>query len=279
MCDLGAALGRLAYRLARNDRKVAISNIQQAMGGDLGKEGVEAVARACFEHLGRSAGEVVALLSGKLDPIFWTTLEQEHENNLEDALAMGRGVVAVTGHLGNWELMAAALAARGFPINTVAKRSYDPRFTRMIHEFREERGVHCLYRRDPELGIKAGHVLSSNQVLGLLIDQDTKVPGTFVEFFGKLAYTPTGAAALAHKFNTPMLTIFTHRNGLDSHEIEISKPFMPTRAPSPELGIARDTQILTSMIEAAVRRHPEQWVWMHRRWKTRPSETGPKEGG
>ncbi|NOZ85436.1 MAG: lysophospholipid acyltransferase family protein [Deltaproteobacteria bacterium] len=272
--DLGAALGRLGFHLARKDAKIALSNIEKAMGRDIGPGEIRQIAIGCFEHLGTCAGELASVLSGKLDPIKQVQIDDEDKKNLERALSLGRGVVAVTAHLGNWELLAMALAEMGFPINTVARRSYDKRFGEMINRFRESHGVHCLYRGDPSLVENATAKLGKNEVLGLLIDQDTKVPGVFVEFFGRPAYTPTGAAVLAKKSNCPLLTIFTHRTKTGIHKIEIMRPIDKSRAKDWKQAVLEDTQALTRRIEIQIKRHPSQWVWMHKRWNTRPGSTG-----
>ena len=113
---------------------------------------------------------------------------------LDEALEGGRGVIFVTGHVGNWELMAAALASLGYPIHTVAKRSYDPRFTEMIEQTRADFGVRAIYRGDAGAAAAMIRVLRKNGVLGFLIDQDTDVPSVYAPFFGRAAKTPSGPA-------------------------------------------------------------------------------------
>jgi KDO2-lipid IV(A) lauroyltransferase len=172
-------------------------------------------------------------------------------------------VVFATLHLGNWELMAVALARAGYPISTVAKESHDPRFTRLLARERARFGVECIYRGRP--GAVAGilRALKRGRVLGLLIDQDTRVPGVFVPFFGREAFTPVAAAAIALRTGAPVVVGTIRRLRGGGHEVTIE----PCPLPAGE----RDaTALITRRFEERVRRRPSQWVWFHERWRTQP---------
>ena len=167
-----------------------------------------------------------------------------------------------TGHIGNWELMAAALARSGFPITAIAKESYDPRFTRLIEGERRRFGVEVIHRGQAGSSAATLRALRSGRVLGLLIDQDTRAPGTFVPFFDEPAFTPTGAATLAMRTGAPLVVGAIRRTPRGGHVVDIERCASPADA-------AEGTASLTAALERKIRRHPSQWVWFHERWKTR----------
>ncbi len=264
----GRWLGRRAYRWARVERERCRRHLGWAFA-ELDATERERLARRVFEHLGAGVAELAVVHQER--PITeWVEVDDESRRVLDGVLARGRGVVFVTGHLGNWELMARGLAAFGYPINTIGQRSYDPRFTRLIARFREQGRVHTLWRGEPELMDKMAAVLRRGEIMGLLIDQDTDVPGVFVDFFGRPAWTPIAPVLLARKAGAPLVVGANHRlaggAGFRVRIEEIALADLPDR----QHALAADTQAISHWIEARIREHPEQWVWLHRRWKTRP---------
>ena len=222
------------------------------------------LARGVFAHLGQSAVEVCRL---RRDPSAAgeVILPEASRRALESALAEGRGAVFATGHIGNWELMAVALARAGFPITAIAKESYDPRFTRLIEGERRRLGVEVIHRGRAGSSAATLRALKGGRVLGLLIDQDTRAPGAFVPFFDEPAFTPIGAAALAARTGAPLVVGSIRRTPRGGHVVDIERCETPADA-------AEGTASLTAALERRIRRHPSQWVWFHERWKTRASE-------
>jgi KDO2-lipid IV(A) lauroyltransferase len=194
--------------------------------------------------------------------------------HLRAALECGRGAVLVTAHCGNWELLNARLCVAGIPMTVAVRSVYDPRLDRVASTLRSRFGTEVVPR-----GIEAGRrlyaALARNRVDGLLIDQDIRdVPGVFVPFFGQLAWTPSGAAALALRRRCPTIPAFIHRLPSGRHRAVVHPPL-----PVPEGGsladrVARLTEASTNAIEEQIRAHPQQLVWMHRRWRTRPQDSG-----
>lgn len=263
----GRWLGRRAHRLAKKDRKNTLANLKMAFP-DKTDEEIESLTRSTFEHFGMAAAECVNVRKIR-DLAAYMELTDESRRVFEDQLAKGRGVIIVSAHCGNWELMARALAQLGYPINTIGQKSYDPRFTRMIAKFRDEGPVRTIWRGDPDVMGKMVTALKRKEGLGLLIDQDTNVPGVFVPFFGKPAYTPAVAAQLARKTKASVVVCLNHRKEEGGGCIVIEE-YVPCDLPDPEAAIVEDTAQLTARIENHIRAHPTEWVWMHRRWKTRP---------
>jgi KDO2-lipid IV(A) lauroyltransferase len=263
----GRWLGRRAYRLARKDRMNTHAHLKLAFP-DKTDEELESLAWSTFEHFGMAAAECVNVHKIK-DLAAYMELGPESRKVIEDQLAKGRGLIIVSAHCGNWELMARALARLGFPINTIGKKSYDLRFTRLISKFRDEGPVRTIWRGEPDVTEKMVAVLKRGEGLGLLIDQDTKVPGVFVPFFGKPAYTPSVAAQLARKTGAAVVVCLNHRKKEGGGRIVIEE-YVPCDLPDPEAAVVEDTAQLTARIENHIRAHPAEWVWMHRRWKTQP---------
>jgi len=282
---IGAALGGAAWFLLPRTRRRMRAHLRlafprQAPGWR------DAVARRALMNLGKSFFELLHLreiLRGvKGKGRFVGYIQWEGRERFEAVLARGRGGLMATGHIGNWELMAAATAAAGFPAHAVVRRLFDPRIDRLVNDFRAAHGYMPI-KRDGVAGAREiFRVLRHNGFVGLLMDQDTKVRGEWVPFFGVLAHTPVGPAVLAYQAKLDANIATIHRRPEGGHIITVSPPI-----PRPETGdkdgdIRAYTAVLTRALEDRIRSHPDEWVWMHRRWKKRPpgeaKEENPQRG-
>jgi KDO2-lipid IV(A) lauroyltransferase len=170
------------------------------------------------------------------------------------------------------------VARAGIPNAVIARRTADPRLNRTAEAFRASGGVSTLWREDEGTGRAIIRTLRGGKALGLLVDQDVDVQGVFVPFFGRLAYTPRAAADLALRFRAPVVVATIHRLGpraRDGHRLEMTEIPFDADAPDREAEVVRLTGACTAALEAAIRRHPEEWVWMHERWKRRPAGDVP----
>jgi KDO2-lipid IV(A) lauroyltransferase len=267
----GATLGPTAIRFARRDIARARSHLELAFP-DLDPDDRGRILEASARHFGAMLGEVAWMWrAGPEDVRKLVTINGvEH---LEEALAVGRGAVLVTAHTGNWELLNARLGTAGIPMTIAVREVYDPRLDHIATRVRARFGAQVVPR-----GKNAGRQLASalrlNRVNGLLIDQDIRdIPGVFVPFFGHEAWTPSGAAVLALRAQCPTVPAFIHRRPDGGHEVEVHPPLeTPPIDLSIEERVRRLTADATAAIEGQIRRFPEQWVWMHRRWRTRPED-------
>jgi KDO2-lipid IV(A) lauroyltransferase len=175
----------------------------------------------------------------------------------------------VSGHVGNWELLARRVALAGLPASTIAKESSDWRLTRLVERFRTQGRVESIWRGQQGAAKRMLRVLKSGGILGFLIDQDTAVQSIFVRFFGHPAATPRAAADLALKTGAAVVVGFCQRKEDGRYQLSM-KEILPKQTGDVENDVAALTQDLTAEIESAIRRTPEQWVWMHRRWKSQP---------
>lgn len=267
---LGGWVGWLAYSLFPGARRRALTHLAIAFPDGGGETHHRAIARRSFVNLGRSAFEVL-MLSRRSHPPIERLCAVEGEERLKAALALERGVIFLTGHFGNWELMAALVTRRGYPASVVATPVYDARLDRLLVDARARHGVHTISRGSPSA---ARHLLSGlrrNAILGMLIDQDTDVDGVFVPFFDRPAYTPSGPAALALKTGAAVIFGFILREGASRHRLILQGPIELIRTGDPARDIRENTARFTREIEQRIRSHPDHWVWMHNRWKRQPA--------
>jgi len=262
---VGGLIGSLALTLAATDRRRATEHFELAFP-DLDPQTRRNVLRGTARHLGTTLGEIAWL---------WHADPREVErrctiSGLEHLRVGTGGAVLITGHCGNWELLNARLGIAGVPMAIAVREVFDPRLDRAAQALRARFGA-TVIPRGREAGRLLVKALATGRILGLLIDQDIRdIPGCFVPFFGRLAWTPSGAASLALKTGRPIVPAFIHRLPDGSHRAEVLPPLPVPKSGTEEERVHALTAAATAAIERQVRAHPEQWVWMHRRWRSRP---------
>lgn len=267
---LGRILGTAAHALLARPRALARMHVGLAFP-ELSEDRRDALVRETFRHAGQAYAELALWRRLREDPGY---VAIEGLDVLERALAGGRGCLAITGHVGNWEVLAARIAAR-YPLSVVARRVNDERFDALVRHFRGDAGMETLLRDDPRFLANVRDALGRGRIVALLIDQDSSGGGVFVPFFGRLAHTPPGAAILALRTKVPVVTVFIRRRPAGGHVVT----FEPV-AIEPGGGSGRVTELtarFTAAIEAAIRRSPAEWVWWHERWRRQPSVDDGRE--
>ena len=269
--DFGAGLGRLAYRLKLR-RDVVESNLRLAYPA-ADPAWIQATARASYEHLGREAAAMLRLARLDRQAVIDRTDVTDDWPKLEAALAGGRGVLLVTGHYGNWELAAAAVAARGIPIAAIVRRQGNPLFDARLTATRERLGVQTISQR--EAPSRVPRFLRQNGVVGIVGDQDARGAGIFVPFFGRPASTHRGPAVFSLRFGAPAFACVARR---------LPGPGVRYRVSGQQVDVPRTGQLdqdvealtaaLAARLEAEIREAPEQYFWFHRRWKSKPPADG-----
>jgi KDO2-lipid IV(A) lauroyltransferase len=267
----GALVGALGWRLARRDRRRTLEHLAIAFP-EMPASEREQLGRASFRHLGVMLGESLWMRTRDGAEVK-RRVRLEGWEEVERARAAGRPILLVTGHCGNWELLAAALNLHGLEIAVMARELDQPGLQNALLGLRERFGTKTIVRGRPGAARDLLRTLRSGGALGLLIDQDTQLDGVFVDFFGRQAWTPVGAAEIALRFRAAALATFIERLPDGSHRARIQ----------PALELSSDpvaaTQAMTACIETQIRRVPEQWVWLHRRWRRRPeAEAGTRSG-
>ena len=262
---VGRGLGTAAHALLAAPRRLAVAHMGLAFP-ELELATRRRLVRETFRHAGQAFAELSLFEKILRRPDY---VRLEGAEALDAALARGRGAIAVTGHVGNWELLAAWAAAIGYPITVVVRRVNDLRFHSLIVRFRAAAGVEVLVRDDPRFVAAVGDALRRNRVVAMLIDQDTRGAGVFVPFFGRPAHTPPGAALLALRARVPVVTAFIERRPEGGHLVRVAP--VPAELPRGREGVRELTARLTAAIEAQIRRSPAEWVWWHERWRKQPS--------
>lgn len=263
---LGAAVGLLLRPFLRRDRKLMAQHLAIAFPEKSEAER-RRLERATWRHLGMSAFELLHI-KGRPQGEASSHIEVQGFAAVEAARAAGKAVVILTGHCGNWELISTANHSHGLGVAAIARELDEA----TLHDFavglRRHLGSETIARGSATATRQLLKVLRSKGSLVLLIDQDIKeAESVFVPFFGKLAFTPTAATDLALRLGAAVVPTFAERRADGSHLLT----FHPALELPPDVTAA--TALLTAEIEKQIRRHPEQWVWMHRRWRRRPLET------
>jgi len=266
---LGAGLGTFMRYLSPRHYRIVLTNLRLAFGGEKEERELGRIARACYQHLGKCLMEFIRLPAMSAEEVKRTTC-YEGKEHLDQALAAGRGVILLTGHLGNWELVGARIAADGYPLSVIARAQRDDRLSDYIHDTRQQTGMRVLHREE---SVRASlRALRSNELVGILLDQNAGDEGIFVDFFGHLASTAPGAAAFALRTGAVVVPTFGRRNPDDTHTIVVQEAVPLIRTGDLKQDIAANTAHYTKLIEQQIRRQPEQWFWLHKRWKSRPPE-------
>lgn len=265
---MGEFLGEIFYALSKQRKQIASKNLEIAFGTMYSPSERSAIARSACRNLGKSLIETLRL--SKLDKTYLKTkVTLVGLENYLKARDKGCGVIVYTGHFGNWELLAAALAAQGYFATLVVRPLDNPLLDRWVASLRTRFG-HALLtsRKSLKDMIK---VLKNKESLGILIDQNTsKEAGVFINFFGKPACTTPVVALLALKYQAPIVPMFMVRTGFDEHTLYIEKEIELQRTGDLQRDIRLNTAIVTQVLEAYIRRYPDQWFWVHNRWKTQP---------
>ncbi len=266
---LGGALGVLAGTVLRIRRGTVDRNLETAFP-DRAPSWRARVARDSYRHLGREAVATFRL-AHLSDEDVRARVRVRGVEKLREALESGRGAVVVTGHLGNWELGGAGVACLGIPIEGVAARQANPRFDRRLVAARRRLGMGVLRKGEAvREGIRA---LREGRVVALVGDQNARRAGIFVDFFGKPASTARGPALLALRAGTPLvLGICTATEGGAARYEVVLEPVAEPREGDLTGRVRALTEAHTAGLERHVRRAPEQYMWQHKRWKTRPPE-------
>ena len=278
---LASGIGWAGWWLAPQTRRRMLDHLAIAFPSRSPAER-EALGRTSLLHLSWLVAEMLSVRSYDAALERYVTFVPGAEAKLREVMAGGRGLIMVSGHIGHWELLARRLVRAGVPCATVARSGTSPFLHALLTRFRAEGRFDVLLRDDPGTARAIIRCLRQGKRLGLLIDQDTKVQGLFVPFFGRLAWTPRAAGDLALRFGAPVAVIWSRRRGPapgDGHELSIELVPYDTLLPDREAESRRVTAACTAILEAAIRARPQEWVWMHQRWKTRPGEEAGLDGG
>ncbi len=269
---IGGFIGQLGY-WPLGIRRAVVTRHLAACFPELDEAARTRLARESYEHLGRVAME--SALMSRLGPESLRALFDGVDgwDAIERGRALGKGLVLVAGHLGNWELSGAYLSAIGVPVAAVAKRQLNPLVDGFVNRTRRRLGMSVVF--DDEAVRRLPRMLKDGFAIGLLADQAGLGAATHVPFFGRPARTPRGPAVFALRFGVPLIFVCAVRQPdgrfrLVLEEVDVQRT--GALDADVEVTVARFTRVL----ENWVRRYPGQYLWAHRRWKRQPADTPPE---
>ncbi len=259
-------LGKLGYNIFEKAKRETLKNLRAAFKDKSDKE-IREIAKGVFSNVARNITDYISI--SKITKINIDSWIRPHGlEKVDKALALGRGLIALTAHFGNWEFVGVYLKAKGYEGAVIARKIYFYKYNDYLIRLRLMHDITTLYRDgSPKEALR---LLRENKILGVLADQDIdSIDGVFVNFFGRQAYTPTAPVKIAMVNGTPILPCYMIRKK-DKYDFIIEDPIYVEKGKREEDAVRFYTQKWTDVLESYIRRYPEQWVWMHSRWKTKP---------
>lgn len=268
----GRAVGFIAYCAKRNRRRVAYCNLKAALGEEKNPSQLLEITKRTFQNLGQTLIEV--LIFPKIDERYIDKyIEIEGSERIKEALTLGKGIILLTGHFGNWELssLVTAIAIKGYPMKVLAREQKHPKLNELLDSYREIGGCKVIPK-----GIATREIirsLRSNQIVGMLTDQDGGKRGTLVDFFGRQASTPSGAMRFAQATDCQVLPAVIVRKRGPYHRMIINPPLALQKSADFACDIQTNLQQFARILEFYIRKYPDQWLWLHKRWKSSPQRS------
>lgn len=265
---LANCLGRLWHALDRRHRTIAGRNLDLAYGDELSQEAKQAICLNTFVHLACVFLELPSLfrLNEKNLDQYITFSGTEH---LYSVLAKGKGILVMASHFGNWELMSLAFSMRYRPFYVVMRPLDNPFLNKWVVRMRTRGGNEAITKGESARRII--RLLRQGAAVALLVDQNVDwYEGVFVPFFKEVACTSKALATLALRTDSLILSVYNYREPDGRYHMVIQPEVPVTRSKDNAADVEENTARCNRIIEAYVREHPEQWFWLHQRWKTRP---------
>ena len=265
---VGSKLGRSGYYFSGRLRRTGLRNLELAFP-EMRQSERRRLLRGCFENLGRLLG-VFSQFGTAAPQTLQSMIECEGLEHIEAARQSGHGTILFTGHVGAWELSSFALSLFGYPLSFLVRRIDNPKIEDLVDQRRKRLGNRTIDKRSAAREML--QILQIGGTLGILVDLNTlDREGIFVDFFDVPASTTFMLAKLAVRTESAVLPVFApwdrqRRRFL----LKIDEPLRFERSGDDEDDVRRLTQLFTDVVEKYVRRYPDQWLWIHRRWKTRP---------
>lgn len=260
-------VGLGAFCLLKSKRERMVQQLGMAFGNEKSSDEIKRIARQVFLNIGTCAADAIRIPQLIEDGIE-NLITIEGIENLDQALANGHGIILLTAHFGNWELLGAWLARNGYRVKVIGAPNHDPRLDNLIVGTRNRAGYTNITRKTNTREILRG--IQEGYSIGMLIDQDTKVEGVFVKFFNQWAHTAIGPVILAKRYNLKIIPVFMRLNSDLTYHMEVQEPLKLEFTDDIKHDLVVNTQKCSDTYERIIRRFPEQWVWMHRRWKKQP---------
>jgi KDO2-lipid IV(A) lauroyltransferase len=264
-------LGFIGYHLAFKHRRIAIESLTRAFGKEKSRRQIEKICRECFNMMASSAVEFFMFM--RYPERIRKFVKIEGLQNLDKALALGKGVVAVSAHFGSFPLLVSRLSLEGYKVSTMMRHMRDMGLDKFFEKKREKMRVGSIYTQPRKECVDGSlRVLRNNEILFVQMDQNFGTAGVFVDFFGVKAATATGPIIFSMRTGAPIVPMFIYRTKGAHHKISIEPEVPFEEGSSKDETILKMVQELTILIERYIRKYPHEWGWIHKRWKARPKE-------
>ncbi|MBM3248242.1 MAG: lysophospholipid acyltransferase family protein [Candidatus Omnitrophica bacterium] len=264
-------VAKLGFVIAGKKRKHALESLNIAFGKEKDSKELKQIALASFEYMARGILELLYLIEHP--HLISRKVSIEGKGNLDKAIAEGKGVICVTAHFGNFPLMLFKFACDGYKTNCIMRIMRDQQVEDIFNKKRTDAGIGTIYSQPrPECINKSLKALRNNELLFIQLDQNFGTGGVFVDFFGTKAATATGPVIFAMRTGAPILPMFMVRNRDNTHKMIIEPVLHLEEKATREETIVVNVSRITKIIEAYIRKYPEEWGWIHRRWKSRPTK-------
>ncbi len=262
----------IGFKFTIRQKKIAHESLCIAFGKEKSPKEIDTIVKDCFWNLGKGMIELIYFMSHP--HMIKEKVAFEGKEHLDEALSGGHGVIAISAHFGNFPLMLLRIAQEGYKTNAIIRPTRDKEIEAYFQRQRTKLGLNTIYSHPRKQCVDASlRALRNNEFLFIPLDQNFGSDGgVFVDFFGQKAATATGPVVFAMRAKSPLLPMFIVREKDDSHKIIIEPPFsLETKGDDKEM-IFVNTSRITQVIEKYVRKYPQEWGWMHRRWKSRPPQ-------
>lgn len=267
-------LGGLVYYIIPQTKKLTIKHLKYAYENELSDKEIKTIAKNVFKNLGRNFTDIIRYPSITTLEELTQVMDIEGEQNLIDAYEKGKGVILLTCHRGAFDMVGFYLSMSNYPCIAIGAKLHDDKLNELVVNTRRHNKndqADFVERSDPRGSIQMYKKLKNGGLAFLLIDQDTdKVQNTFVDFYGKPAATPIGAAMLALKADSTIIPASIKLQSNGKHLLEFKKEIPLVKTGNKEEDININTQNMSTALENFIREAPDQWVWFHERWKSKP---------
>jgi KDO2-lipid IV(A) lauroyltransferase len=261
------------FVFAVRQKRVATESLHIAFGEEKNNDEIKQIFRNCFENVGKGMIELIYFMDHP--KLIKQQIVYEGKEHLDRALQAGNGAIAVSAHFGNFPLMLLNFAQEGHKISAIIRPTRDKIIEKYFQDQRTRMGLNTIYslprKKCVDDSIRA---LRNNEIVFIPLDQNFgSGGGVYVDFFGRKAATATGPVIFARRTDAPILPMFIVRQKDDTHKVIIEPPLELINGEDDKDAIEQNTAGITRVIERYIRQYPQEWGWMHRRWKSQPPQT------
>ena len=267
-------IGRFLFLFPTKDRQRTIKHLSLIFSDKWSADKIIHTAREVYSNIGKNLFDALYLTRCN-DKEFDTIVRHDSLSGFQNAYKQGKGLIAITSHLGCYEMNIHILARNGFRCMTIGQKLFDKRVDRLVVEMRQREDIKYVYRDKGSREVV--RFLKEGGALGVLLDQDTYGDGVFAHFLGIPAYTLSGPIRMAMRYGIPVIAGYSARQKDDTHYIHLSEPIELENTGDFNRDLTVNVEKVNDFHSKGILEYPEQWVWMHRRWRRQPDNKKYKD--